>query len=94
MKHLYGYDELMAAAGLPLPTENEIVEALELALTGARGNFDPIPTLSDLIKQRAAKRILGESIEPFRNAALQRYENREINESQLWDIVEKVVKSV
>uniref|UniRef100_A0A6H2A5B2 Uncharacterized protein n=1 Tax=viral metagenome TaxID=1070528 RepID=A0A6H2A5B2_9ZZZZ len=94
MKSQYGYEGLIAAEVLLLPNEDKIIEALELASTGFRGSFDPIPTLNDLIKQRQAKRILGKSVEPFRNAALQRYENNEINESQLWNIVEKVVSSI
>nr|MBC8360923.1 hypothetical protein [Candidatus Desulfatibia profunda] len=95
MKHLYGYDELITTSKIILPNEFEIIEAMEMLTTRtAHPNFDPIPTLNDLCKSREAQRILGGAIKPFRNAALQRYENKEINESQLWDIVEKVVKSI
>ena len=90
----YGYDELIFASKMNLPDEFEIISAMELMASGAAGsNFDPIPTLNDLIKQREAKRILKQSVEPFKNTALHCYEKKELNESQLWDIVEKVVKT-
>ena len=88
----YGYAELMAAAKMSLPDEGEIMHALELECQGIRVvGFNVIPTLNDIIAQRQARRILGQPVEEFRNAALRLYEERKINESQLWDIVEKVV---
>ena len=88
---MYGYKELLAAAEMSLPDEGEIMNALELECQGIRVGFNVIPTLNDIIAQRQARRILGQPVEEFRNAALRLYEERKINESQLWDIVEKVV---
>ena len=95
MKSQYGYDELIAAANMDLPNEFEILDALEMLASGTgRPGFDPVPTLNDLVKSREAQRILKQDVPEFKNAALRRYEKHEINESQLWDIVEKVVSSI
>ena len=93
-KAIYGYEQLMAAAEMSLPDEIEIINALELECHGIKGGFDVIPTLNDLISQRQAHRILGKSVAKFENSALRLYEDGEINESQLWDIAEKVVRSL
>ena len=91
---IYGYEELLQAAALQLPPEFEIISAMENDVAGIKSDFDIIPTLNDLIKQRQAQRILGQTVEPFRNAALNLYESGKINESQLWDIVEKVTAAL
>ena len=91
---MYGYKELLAAAEMSLPSENKIIDALELDCQGIKGDFDIIPTLNDLVAQRQARRILGQPVAEFHNAALRLYEERKINESQLWDIVEKVTAAL
>jgi hypothetical protein len=95
-KYHYGYNEALAATKLNLPTEDEILIRMEAIANGdrSREGFDPIPTLNDVIKQRQAKRLLNQPVEPFKNLTLQRYEEGSINESQLWDIVEKAAKII
>jgi len=87
----YGYEELVVAAKMSLPDEDKIMHALEMECQGVNVGFNVIPTLNDIVTQRLARRILGQPVEEFRNTALRLYAEQKINESQLWDIVEKVV---
>lgn len=94
-KYHYGYDEAQKLAKMTLPTEDEVLQVLEMAAQGFHYRdlpFDPIVTLNNLIKQKEAKQLLEMPVEKFHNSALQNYAERKINEDQLWTIIEKVVK--